>query len=233
MSMLHQSALAAVGSSYELFSKLRRSQCLCSRSSKWHFPKSCLLSSPICPTIKFWKMTISFCITRGKPWRQVASRTPSGCDSYFAKISKLPKFRGATNEVYAIVLEYGRKTVQRFVPLSSPTSPHFTHTFFKFFPAYQDPQWRQRFYTPTTSDAAVLCYHRWLQDVGGAVQWGRPPDHLVKPKGRDELVERFQSQLGSRKRLHHRELKRTTFWTFRNMLPFGLHIPLGTAVHIP
>eukprot|EP00434_Breviolum_minutum_P027826 symbB.v1.2.024612.t1/scaffold2340.1/size81877/7 len=57
----------------------------------------------------------------------------------------------------------------------------------------QDPQWRQRFYTPTTSDAAVLCYHRWLQDVGGAVQWGRPPDHLVEPKGREELVERFQS----------------------------------------
>ena len=133
--MLHQSALAAVGSSYELFSKLRRSQCLCSRSSKWHFPKSCLLSSPICPTIKFWKMTTSFCITRGKPWRQVASRTPSGCDSYqtLLNISKLPKFRGATNEVCAIVLEYGRKTVQRFVPLSSPTSPHFTHTSFYFF----------------------------------------------------------------------------------------------------
>ena len=62
------------------------------------------------------------------------------------------------------------------------------------------------------------------------MQWGRPPDHLMEPKGREELVERFQSQLGSRKRLHHRELSRTTFWTFRNMLPFGLHIPLDITM---
>ncbi|CAK8985602.1 unnamed protein product [Durusdinium trenchii] len=57
----------------------------------------------------------------------------------------------------------------------------------------QDAKWQERFYTPTSSDAAVLCYHRWLQDVGGGVHWARDPSTSIKRKGREELLERLHS----------------------------------------
>lgn len=56
----------------------------------------------------------------------------------------------------------------------------------------QDALWSKRFYTPTNSDAAVLCYHRWLQEMGGAVCWARP-GRQEEPKSREELVERLRS----------------------------------------
>lgn len=56
----------------------------------------------------------------------------------------------------------------------------------------QDPLWSKRFYTPTSSDGAVLCYHRWLQETGGAVCWARPGGQ-EESKSREELVERLRS----------------------------------------
>jgi len=57
----------------------------------------------------------------------------------------------------------------------------------------QDPDWRQRLYVPTSSDAAVVHYHRWLDKfAGGGVSWARDRPAYV-PADRKELIERFHS----------------------------------------
>lgn len=56
----------------------------------------------------------------------------------------------------------------------------------------KDPGWRERFYTPTSSDAAVVNYHAWLEQHGGGVIWALEGAEM-SVRGRRELLERLNS----------------------------------------
>eukprot|EP00440_Ansanella_granifera_P076671 gb/GFBE01083196.1/.p1 GENE.gb/GFBE01083196.1/~~gb/GFBE01083196.1/.p1 ORF type:complete len:228 (+),score=44.17 gb/GFBE01083196.1/:1-684(+) len=57
----------------------------------------------------------------------------------------------------------------------------------------QDPDWRERVYTPTSADAAVLHYRRWLEEFAdGRVAWARLRATYL-PRDKAALIERFHS----------------------------------------
>eukprot|EP00913_Durusdinium_trenchii_P016314 g15333.t1 len=101
------------------------------------------------------------------------------------------------NIVYAAPICPGRSRIFVRVVFEVPKVPMPLRQIFQvvFSPSLPpwDAKWQERFYTPTSSDAAVLCYHRWLQDVGGGVHWARDPSTSIKRKGREELLERLHS----------------------------------------
>jgi len=57
----------------------------------------------------------------------------------------------------------------------------------------QVPNWRERIYVPTSADAAVVQYRRWLDEfAGGGVAWARA-SQPEPPPTRAALIERYYS----------------------------------------